>query len=657
MLLTSLDQLKARELPNGWVSTEDATELLGREDLLFEEDIAHAVGTSFPGDGRLAMAHPGGKRGVRFGKVGLEVPFPTLKTDQPFTLSFWVRTPDHVQSSTILEQTASVTDSRNPKKKVLVGWRVTSSVQGAVTFEITDRKGQKINGLLPGDEALAPRTWQHVCIRYSGGRSKTSISILVNGKQGTPRPASEAYLEVDVLASSPLEMGSRFETGGLSDIRAYRRWLTEEEVELLAQQFKIQDLAANHSDLSQIEKTEDRDLIKQVLRFERQMEYVETLRSLAATELRRDFIKSRSTTSLVTQERTDASPRAWILKRGEYDQRGAEVFADVPGFLPPLPKGLPRNRLGLAEWLVDRGNPLTARVMVNRLWQSVFGRGIVRTSEDFGVMGSVPTHPELLDWLAVEFMESGWDVSGLLKLMVTSSTYRQDSRISRESSDKDPENAFLARGIRIRLDAEMIRDQALSLGGLLMPKAGGRSVNPYQPEGLWKVVAFAGSNTREFKQDEGEALYRRSIYTFWKRTSPPASMAAFDAPTREQCTVRRERTNTPLQALVLMNDTQFVEAARGFAVRTLEANNEDRKRVEWMLEHALYRPALKEDHLGVMSLIQGFREYFRESPDRAKALVSVGESKAGRDEDPIEIAAWTMAASTLMNRDDFVTKN
>ena len=254
---------------------------------------------------------------------------------------------------------------------------------------------------------------------------------------------------------------------------------------------------------------------------------------------------------------------------------------------PPCRPSLPRNRLGLAQWLVRPEHPLTARVMVNRFWQEVFGTGLVRTAGDFGVTGELPSHPELLDWLAVDFRESGWDVKRLFRMMVESSTYRQSAATTTEKREKDPQNRLLSRGPRFRMDGEMIRDAALACGGLLVGTLGGPSVKPYQPEGVWEAVAMPESNTHFYKPDHGDRLYRRSLYTFWKRSAPPASLDVFNAPTRETCTIRRERTNTPLQALVTLNDPQFVEAARALAQQSPRARRPDRRR-----SHRLHRPAV-----------------------------------------------------------------
>jgi hypothetical protein len=492
-------------------------------------------------------------------------------------------------------------------------------------------------------------------VRYSGGQSNSAISVLLDGRPGQLRKADEQYAQAVALAEVPLRIAGQSSTAGLSDVRIFRRWLSDEEVQLLAQENALRELLRSDVAWSDLEPQDRAHLIK----FHNNVvddDYRNRSRRLAASERRRDFIYSRSTTTLVMHERSSL-PRAWVRERGEYNKRREEVSPDVPSVLPPFPKEAPRNRLGLARWLVQRDHPLTARVTVNRLWQSVFGVGLVKTSEDFGVMGERPSHPQLLDWLAVEFVESGWSVKHILKLIVTSATYRQSAVVTLEKLEKDPGNRLLARGPRVRLDAEVLRDQALAVSGLLTRRMEGPSVRPYQPPGLWKVVAIDHSNTSEFKQDSGDALYRRSLYTFWKRTSPPPSMAAFNAPTREQCTVRRERTNTPLQALVLMNDPQFVEAARHLAQNALARYAADRARASWMLTTVLARPASDADLRDVLSGMKGFRDIFTQEPNAATALIQAGDSVPDATWDPIELAAWTLVANTLMNRDDFINKD
>jgi hypothetical protein len=348
---------------------------------------------------------------------------------------------------------------------------------------------------------------------------------------------------------------------------------------------------------------------------------------------------------------------AFVLIRGAYDKKGDKVERGVPSILPPLPEGVPNNRLGLAKWLTAPNHPLTARVIVNRYWQQFFGTGIVKTAEDFGAQGVWPTHPELLDWLATEFIRTGWDVKGMHKLMVMSGTYRQSSKVSPELLVKDPDNQLLARGPRFRLDAEVIRDSVLSISGLLVEREGGKSVKPYQPEGIWEAVAFVGSNTREFKQDSGENLYRRSLYTFWKRTSPPPLMATFDAPSRENCTVRRPRTNTPLQALALMNDKQYVEAARKLAARMMkEGGSTPQDRLTFGFRLATARPPTAKELDVMQKFLQRLQTVFAADKPAAEKLLSYGDSAKATDLDTGEHAAWTMVANMLINLDETITK-
>jgi hypothetical protein len=324
--------------------------------------------------------------------------------------------------------------------------------------------------------------------------------------------------------------------------------------------------------------------------------------------------------------------------------------------LPPFPESLPRNRLGLAQWLLLQDHPLTTRVTVNRFWQEVFGTGLVRTSGDFGITGELPIHPELLDWLAVEFREGGWDVKRLFRLMVTSAAYRQAATSTPEKLTKDATNRLLSRGPRFRMDAEMVRDHALAASGLLVRQIGGPSVRPYQPEGVWEAVAMEGSDTRNYVRDKGEGLYRRSMYWFWKRSAPPASMDIFNAPSRENCCVKRERTNTPLQALVTLNDPQFVEAARVLADRALEIGGDtDESRMEFVAERLLARPFTTDEVAVVKQSLADLSAWYKDHPDEAKQLIVVGDSKP-RAADPVQLASWTMLTNQLMNLDEVLCK-
>jgi hypothetical protein len=596
-----------------------------------------------------AEEHPAGRRGVRFdNKSQFQTKFGTLRTDEPLTISFWLRTPDKLLSTTIFNNTAQTEDKKT------AGWKITSSTQGALTFELNDGQGNKIHGRLPGEEALIPRAWQHVCVTYSGGLSNSSVTIFVNGRRGILRNSTEFLAEAAELPEVPLKIASSIPTGGLSDIRIFRRWMSDDEVQLLAGEFDLKSLLATDSKWDEL-KPEQRQLVTTYRSAVLDEGYLSGLRELARIQKRRDYIYSRSSTTLVMQERT-TKPRAWVLQRGEYDQRQEEVGAAVPAVLPPLPDGVSANRLALARWLVDPAHPLTARVMVNRLWQSVFGVGLVRTSEDFGVMGERPSHPELLDWLAVEFVESGWDINHILKLIVTSASYQQSGAATGRKLEVDRDNRYLARGPRVRLDAEVLRDQVLAVSGMLVRKMGGPTVKPYQPAGLWKVVAITGSNTRIFEKDSGESLYRRSLYTFWKRTAPPPTMAAFNAPTREQCTVRRERTNTPIQALVLLNSPQFVESARHLAESAIRESDYSQKRARWMFQRTLGRPASEADLEDILVIAKELGSIFKENPKSAGELIRTGDSLPDESLDELEVAAWTMVANTLMNRDDFISK-
>jgi hypothetical protein len=379
---------------------------------------------------------------------------------------------------------------------------------------------------------------------------------------------------------------------------------------------------------------------------------------LAEVEKKKTELDKQIPATLIMEDMQDRR-QAYVLIRGQYDKpdKDRPVEPNVPASLPPLPEDAPDNRLALAEWLVSDEHPLTSRVTVNRYWQRYFGTGLVKTSEDFGSQGEPPSHPKLLDWLAVEFRESGWDIKALQKLIVMSATYRQSSRVTPAKLKADPENRLLSRGPRFRLDAEAVRDNALFISGLLVERMGGKSVKPYQPDGLWKAVGYSGSNTVQFTQDHGDKLYRRSMYTFWKRTAPPPTMSIFDAPSREACTVRRERTNTPMQALALMNDTQFVEAARVFARRIMtEGGEPDRDRIVWAFRTATSRMPDEREQKVIAGLLTRYREKYTEHKDQAEALLSVGEAPRDKSLDPSEHAAWTMIANLILNLDETITK-
>ncbi len=357
-----------------------------------------------------------------------------------------------------------------------------------------------------------------------------------------------------------------------------------------------------------------------------------------------------------------AMPRpSFVMMRGAYDRPGDKVEPAVPAIFPPLTKAAPdarATRLDLAKWLVAKENPLTSRVTVNRFWQQLFGVGLVKTSYDFGTQGDMPSHPELLDWLASHFQRSDWNVKDLVRQMVCSKTFRQHSQITPELHRLDPENRLYARAPRFRLDAEQIRDNALFTSGLINLQMGGKGVKPYQPDNIWEPVAFGGSNTQNYRRDNGPALYRRSIYNFMKRTAPPPFMVNFDAPNREQFCTKREKSNTPLQALQLMNDVQHIEAARAMAQRMLEQGGQTfEDRIAYAYRTVLSRPPTgREVHVLEKQLIANMHHYQRDV-ELAKKLIALGESRASEKIDPSELAAYTLIANTLLNLDETVTRN
>ena len=386
---------------------------------------------------------------------------------------------------------------------------------------------------------------------------------------------------------------------------------------------------------------------------------------LTALKVRQEAIDKKTPTSMVMAE-SEKPRETFVLVRGAYDKHGEKVTPDVPSFLPPLAADAPRNRLGLANWLVSPEHPLMARVTVNRYWQMFFGTGLVKTAEDFGTQGELPSHGELLDWLAVDFRtgpkpDAGWDVKRLVRQIVTSATYRQSAAVTQDLVGKDPENRLLARGPRFRLQAEFIRDQALYVSGLYDGRIGGASVSPYQPAGLWEELMSRqdGANwtAQTYTQSHGIDLYRRTMYTFWKRTCPPPTLATFDAPDRETCTVRRSRTNTPLQALVLLNDPTYLEASRKFAERILREGGET---LESRLAFAFQTVSSRQPNSAEMAVLRTVYEKqlarFRDVPDAAASLLKIGEALADPQFEAAELAAWAMVASVILNTDEAVTK-
>ncbi len=500
--------------------------------------------------------------------------------------------------------------------------------------------------------------WQHVMMTYDGSGKADGVRIYVNGE---PQELTVTHntLTKSIRTDRPLHIGRRTTSdpfvGSIDDVRIYARLLTAAEVKRLAVDHPFRSILAtapSHRSAEQNKQVRERFLAHHA------PEKIKTAYDhlLAMRKQEADLV-AEIPTSMVMGEQEERR-KTFVLVRGQYDSPGEEVFPNVPESLGALPEDAAGSRLGLARWIASGDNPLTARVAVNRYWQMYFGTGIVKTSEDFGVQGEWPTHPELLDWLATEFVESGWDIRHIQRLIVTSATYRQASKVTPALLEKDPQNRLLTRGPRFRLTAEFIRDNALAVGGLLDTRIGGPSVSPYQPPGLWKEVAYGEKFTaQEYKQDHGTDLYRRSIYTFWKRTVPPPGLATFDAPDREFCIARRSRTNTPLQALVLLNDKTYVEAARKFAERILDHDAEGvEARVRFAFRAALAREPKPQE-------VQILASNYRRQVDRyatdvtaAFALISQGEANSPTEVNAIELAAWTTVASMILNLDEMVTK-
>jgi hypothetical protein len=501
--------------------------------------------------------------------------------------------------------------------------------------------------------SLPPDHWCHVVITYDGSRVAGGIKVYLDGWP------EKLAVDLDDLnqnfqSKQPLRIGAgqgpdgRFR-GAIDEVRIYDRVLSAEDAGILAMADAINNLVAVPC---------DRRTPPQSLKLSRYFldtqappgirRAREQYRQLARQK--KQLVESFPTTMVM---REMPVPRdTFMLIRGEYDKHGEKVRPGVPQSLPPLSPGLPNNRLGLARWLVDPANPLTARVAVNRYWQMLFGMGLVKTTEDFGSQGEWPTHPELLDWLASEFVRGGWDVKAMLRTIVISVTYRQSSKVTSELLHRDPENRLLARGPRFRLTAEMVRDQALFSSGLLVEKLGGPSVKTYQPASLWRELADT-----DYKPDTGGNLYRRSLYTFWKRTVAPPDMIAFDAAGRETCIVRPSRTNTPLQALTLMNDVPFVEASRVLAERMLSNGDQtDEQRLTRMFRLLTARAPRPTERSILRANLEQHRTRYRADRKAALKLVRVGESKCNDKLDVAELAALTAVANLILNLDETITK-
>ena len=580
------------------------------------------------------------------GKAGELAASGDFEHDEGFSATFWIRTPANDSSYAVIARM----DVANAHR----GWDI--SVDGR-------RVGMHLIHAYPHDaikvvssSQLKPDTWTLVSVTYDGSGKAEGVKIYYDGLPQKPKIENNKLKKNTIRTDVPLAIGGR-STGltahgvGLTSLAIWGRSLSAVDVEGLSRSQLLADVIKLPAD----ERVKAADGLYDWWLASFDEPFKEAAAAVAKLETEHEAIRKRGTVAHVMHEKNEMA-KAFVLNRGEYDKPLDEVQPDTPDVMPAFPEGAPRNRLGLAEWLLRQDHPLTARVTVNRFWQEVFGTGLVRSSGDFGITGELPSHPELLDWLAVEFREGGWDVKKLFKLMVTSAAYRQSAVATPEKLLKDGGNRLLSRGPRFRMDAEMVRDNVLAASGLLVKKLGGPSVRPYQPEGVWEAVAMDNSNTRAYVRDKGEGLYRRSMYWFWKRSAPPTSMDIFNAPSRETCCVKRERTNTPLQALVTLNDPQFVEAARVLADRTLELGGEtDDTRFDFLAHRLLSRPLTAEELAIVKKSLAGLADWYASHPDDAKRLIAVGDSKP-RAADPVVLASWTMLTNELMNLDEVLCK-
>ena len=569
-----------------------------------------------------------------------------FESDQSFSYAAWIKLSPNDSVGAIA--------SRMDKANVYRGWDFWVQGRRVGTHIINAWSGDAIK--VVSKAQVTGNEWTHVAVTYNGSKSAAGVKIYINGT------VQENLVESDTLKGSikttvPFKIGQRNDSDpisglGLQDLRLYQRELKPDEIASLGKSALFAAIVAKPAD--QRTDAEKSELFTWWLDA-KDNEYRTATGALTQLEKEQADIKARGTIAYVMQEKSDPA-MAFILQRGDYDKRKDQVAAGTPSILPAFPAESPRNRLGFAKWLLANEHPLTARVTVNRFWQEIFGTGIVKTTGDFGVTGELPVNQELLDWLAVDFREHGWDVQRLFRQIVLSSAYRQAALATPEKLQKDPDNRLLSRGPRFRMDAEMVRDGALAASGLLVPKLGGPSVKPYQPPGVWEAIAMDVSNTRSYQRDTGEGLYRRSMYTFWKRMAPPASMDIFNATNREQCTIRRERTNTPLQALVTLNDEQFIEAARHLAQLALLAQPGMTERVDFLSERLISRSFRPEERAIVEASLADLMQQYRDQPEAAKQLITYGESKADVSLDPLELAAWTMLVNELMNLDEVLNK-
>lgn len=581
-----------------------------------------------------------GENGFKFPQVG------HFRRTDPFSLSIWVEPSAAPASrSVVLHRTKAPVDAGSRGYEIVLE-------QGRVAFGLHYMwPGASIK--VVSKQPIASATWTHLTVTYDGSSRAAGVGVYINGERVAVETVRDGlFKDVTYASAEPdLAIGYRFRDNGFAggkvdDLCIFDRELSPLEVSALAGQDRFAE--AWKTDAAALNEPQRKGLLAYYVSVVHapSREARDALKSVREAQ---NKIVSAVPEAMVMQELTNPR-KAYVLLRGAYDAPGEEVTATTPSALPSLPPDLPRNRLGLAKWLVNPANPLMARVTANRLWQMMFGQGLVETSDNFGVQGAPPTHPELLDWLASDFIANGWDVKRSLRQIALSATYRQTSQASPEHAARDPQNHLLSRGPSRRLTAEMLRDQALATSGLLVEKVGGPSVKPYQPPGLWEEIAMGRP---VYDQGKGEDLYRRSLYTFWKRTVPPPTMMLFDAAERNVCTVKRQSTSTPLQALALLNDLQLIEAARFIGERMLrEGGRERRQQLAWAFALVAGRHA---DDRELSILEQMYAEQFAvfaEDPAAAEKLNQMGESKGDPSLPAPDRAAATVVAQALLNYDE-----
>ncbi|MCW5981386.1 MAG: DUF1553 domain-containing protein [Bryobacteraceae bacterium] len=608
------------------------------------------LAVSFDGEGRVPVA-PGriGMAGVFDGNAELDAG-DVLGYDiqDRFTLSAWVRS-DSAPHGSVLSKMADKPDGK--------GYGLYLN-HGKVHVHLTSNY---VNDAIrvETEEVVPAGSWHHLTVTYTGSRMAEGVAVYIDGR------AAPVKVLMDTLYRPFRNAGGEFKhpfrvgggagperrfRGWIDDVRVYGRILQPEEISAIALGDPLNAVARKPAEQrSDIERLKLRWYF---LEHAAAPEYREAWKQLVELTREKEKLERTFPTVMVMAERPVPN-ETHLLVRGAYDKPGEKVEPGLPAVLPPLPAGAPNNRLGFAMWLVDPSNPLTARVAVNRFWQAYFGVGLVKTTEDFGAQGEWPSHPELLDWLATEFVRTGWDVKALQKLIVTSATYRQSSRVTPELLRRDPENRLLARGPRQRLPAEMVRDQALYSAGLLAEKLGGPSVKPYQPDGLWKEIAM---QDMDYVQSKAPDLYRRSLYTFWKRTIAPPLMVNFDAANHESCVVRETRTNTPLQALNLMNDVTFLEAARFVGQRMVTEGGQDRDaRLRYGFRLVTGRPPAAAEAETLRNALNFHLDYFSNEA-AAKTYLEQGDSPSDPSLHPRELASYAAVASLILNLDETITK-